>query len=560
MAAVGIILCALLFRIALIAFGLPIPNGDESTMGLEAMHIAFRGELPIFLYGQNYMGVLEAYIGAGAFHLFGVSIFSLRVSTLLLYTFFLASLYLLTSLLYTRKLALFTLLLLCLVSSDMLIQQLRAVGGAVETLLFGTLSLLLASWLALDSSPQSKLPRSGRRLAAYACLGFVMGFGLWCHVLILPFIMAGLLLLLLFCRHELLSRWSLLILATFLIGAAPIIIHTLQTPQSNYFGTVWDLVHKPSVDASQATIAKRLSSTFLYGLPLGTGLTPLCTSQELPAYGSMTLRTVPCALENGAWSLGYLMLLIAAYLLSILPLWRLWRLRRMQKRVWLFKERETVILECARLMLLVSVIITLVLYIMSPLTALKPWSTRYLVGLLIATPALIWPLWYGLDSGNHSSYARRLLLSGSRFFALFLIASVLLISTVQMIETIPDAVASNQKDASFIQSLQQLGVKHFYANYWTCYRLMFISREQLICSGRNRQLQPVDIRYLTYYVAVGKDSDVAYVYVSGESDDLYFAQKLHQLGIRYRDFTIDVYHVYLPDRQLYPGNPGWDGG
>ena len=557
-AALVVILCALLFRVWLTAIGLPTTNSDEGAMGLEAMHIAFRGELPIFLYGQNYMGVLEAYIGAVAFHLFGVSLFSLRLSTLLLFTLFLVSLYFLTGLLYTKKLALFTLLLLSFASSDMLNQQLRAVGGAVETLLFGTLTILLASWLALGSSPQAKPPQNGRRLAAYACLGFVMGFGLWCHVLILPFLLAGLLLLLLFCRHELFTRWSLLMLTTFVIGAAPIIIHTHQNPQNNVFLTAWNLLHASPMYASQATLAKRFSSTFLYGLPVGTGLTPLCTSQELPTYGPVTLRTVPCALEDGAWSLGYLALLLAAYVLSVLPLWRLWKLRGVQARVWLSKERETVILQCARLLLLASVTITLALYIMNPVTAIKPWSTRYLVGLLIATPALIWPLWCRLASDSHSSYVRRLLMFGSRFCVLFLIASVLLASTVVMIGTIPNAIASKQSDASFIQSLQHLGVKDFYANYWICYRLMFISKEQLICSGRNRQLQPTGNRYLRYHVVVDNDSHAAYIYVSGESDDLYFAQKLRQLGIPYRGFIIDGYHVYLPARQLHPGYPGWD--
>ncbi len=560
LAAIGIIVCALLLRIALLAFGLPTPNSDEGTMGLEAMHIAFRGELPIYLYGQNYMGVLEAYIGAVAYHLFGASVFSLRIGMLLLYTLFLISLYFLTSLLYTRKLALFTVLLLSLASSDMLMQQLRAVGGAVETLLFGTLTILLAAWLALDSSPQSKLPQSRMRLVVYACLGFVMGFGLWCHVLILPFIMAGLLLLLLFCRRELLSRWSLLLVASFVLGISPVIkytLHTPQTPQNNVLRTVWILAHSPSVDTSQVTIEKRLTSTFLYGLPVGTGLTPICSSQELPTYGPATVRTVPCALMDGAWSLGYLALLGAAYLLALLPLWRLWRQKRVQDRAWLPKERETVILQCARLFMLVAVTVTLALYFMSPLVALKPWSTRYLVGVLIATPALIWPLWHEVASDNHSSSARKLFLSRGKVCALLLIASVLVISTIQMIGTIPDAMAYEQNDMSFIQSLEHIGVKNFYASYWTCYRLMFISKEQLICAGRNQNLEPFDNRYTPYYTIVSNDAHAAYVYAPADPDDLYFAQKLHQLGIRYRDFRINGYHVYLSARPLYPGYPGW---
>src|SRR5215831_16348588 len=64
---------ALALRIILTAFSSPVPNSDERTMGLEALHIAFRGEHPVFFYGQHYMGVIEAYIGALAYRIFGFS-------------------------------------------------------------------------------------------------------------------------------------------------------------------------------------------------------------------------------------------------------------------------------------------------------------------------------------------------------------------------------------------------------------------------------------------------------------------------------------------------------
>ena len=79
-AASGIIAFAVLFRLAMSAVYLPTTNTDEGTMGIEAMHIAFRGEWPIYFYSQNYMGVIEAYIAAVFFHLFGVTVFSLRLA------------------------------------------------------------------------------------------------------------------------------------------------------------------------------------------------------------------------------------------------------------------------------------------------------------------------------------------------------------------------------------------------------------------------------------------------------------------------------------------------
>src|SRR5438067_10655933 len=78
----ALVIGATLLRFILIRLNWPFTNSDEGTMDLMALHIAFRGEHPIFFYGQEYMGPLEAYIGALLFHLFGVSVFTLRLGLL----------------------------------------------------------------------------------------------------------------------------------------------------------------------------------------------------------------------------------------------------------------------------------------------------------------------------------------------------------------------------------------------------------------------------------------------------------------------------------------------
>ena len=132
-----LIACSVVFRLVLVLLNYPEVNSDEGTMGIEAMHIAFQGQHPIYLYGQDYMGVLEAYLAAPLFRLFGVSAFTLRLSMLVMFALFLLAMYWLGSLLYSKRLALVSLGLLSLATSDMLIQQLRAVGGALETISLG---------------------------------------------------------------------------------------------------------------------------------------------------------------------------------------------------------------------------------------------------------------------------------------------------------------------------------------------------------------------------------------------------------------------------------------
>src|SRR5215831_9027304 len=137
LAATAIITSSVLFRTILVVFHFPEVNSDEGKMGIAGMHIAFQGQHPIYHYGQNYLGVLEAYIAAPIFRLFGVSDITLRIGMLMLFALFMITMYWLTSLLYSKRLALVTLLLLSFATTDMLIQQLRAIGGAMELIFFG---------------------------------------------------------------------------------------------------------------------------------------------------------------------------------------------------------------------------------------------------------------------------------------------------------------------------------------------------------------------------------------------------------------------------------------
>src|ERR1700730_9144022 len=156
-------------RITLLALGWPHTNSDEGTYGMMAINIAFHGDRPIFMYGQDYMGTTQAYLGAVIFHLFGISLFNLRLGLVLLFALFMYAMYLLTRLLYTKGMALFTLLLLALGSSYVIYRQLQSLGGWIETLFFGALLYFLASWLALTARQEATRTRRILRLVAYFC-------------------------------------------------------------------------------------------------------------------------------------------------------------------------------------------------------------------------------------------------------------------------------------------------------------------------------------------------------------------------------------------------------
>jgi len=177
-------------RILLISQHWPATNSDEAIMDLMALHINNRGEHPIFFYGQAYMGPVEAYIGALCFRLFGQSVFSLRLGIIHFFALFLIGIYLLTRKLYNKHLALFTVALLGLGSSDMFAHQLKAIGGYPEIPFFGSFIFFLCCKLALSSSPpntqlaqqtKQKEQQRQRRLRwwLYGLLGLLVGLAIW---------------------------------------------------------------------------------------------------------------------------------------------------------------------------------------------------------------------------------------------------------------------------------------------------------------------------------------------------------------------------------------------
>lgn len=551
LAAIIIVALSIVLRVILTALVLPEVNSDEGTMGLEAMHIAFQGQHPVFLYGQDYMGVLEAYIAAFFFRLFGVSAFTLRLGMVLMFALFLVSMYLLTSLLYTRKLALVTIALLGFgIAGDVLIQQLRAVGGAIETLLFGSIVVLLATWLALTYSQTASRRQKRWRLVAYGAWGLAAGLGLWTHVLVLPFVLESGLILILFCYRELLSPAPLVLLLCLVLGLLPFILYNIHSSPPGAT-ILQDLgIQKSTVLAQQFAqhlLRRRVIGPGLWTLPIATGLTPVCALSDLPYYGGPTAAAIPCSIVHGSWSLGYLILLGVAILLALGGSWKLLQARRTQANFWTQDQREATIIEFSRLMLLMSAVLTLALFVESPLSAIKPWSTRYLVGLLIVLPAILWPLWKGagFEKAILPRAATKLTVYIQRAI-LLLVVMAILAGTVSTFISIPGVEAENQHEEALVHDLQRIGATRLYAEYWIGYRLMFQSQEQIICAVPASLAVVGSERYLPYSSIVKTDPRAAYLFTVGEPVVRDFANQAAHSRTHYQQFIFDGYIVFQP--------------
>ena len=71
-------LLAILSRVWLIVHTYGVMAGDELEVGLQAEHI-LRGALPLYYYGQPYLGSLDAYVAALIFRLTGPAVWAMRL-------------------------------------------------------------------------------------------------------------------------------------------------------------------------------------------------------------------------------------------------------------------------------------------------------------------------------------------------------------------------------------------------------------------------------------------------------------------------------------------------
>jgi hypothetical protein len=482
--------------------------------------------------------------------------------------------YLLASLLYTKKLALITLLLLTVGSSIMLDTEIVAIGGYPELLFFGSLSLLLATWLVLSSDQYSSPRKRFLRLIAYGCWGFVVGVGFWSDFLMLAFILASGLLLLAFCWRELLTSAALAVVIGLLIGVFPLIVYNLHAaPGQNTLNVLSQLHYAGSRElaAIQAhnhiPFEPQLRGTMLISLPAITGGTPFCYDSNLMLTGYLSFQNFHCSILQKdvsailialVWSMGFVILWTISVVLTLKNLWNILRPEHVRTQ----EVNQALKRQFARLMLLFSGGLTLLLFILSPASAAFPGNARYLVGLLISTPGLIAPLMglvsdqekvtTGVSNENQARTRNRFALPSFNVVLgrglLLIIGIVLLIGTINAFLEIPIVQANSQKQETLIKGLLQIKATHIYTDYWTCDSIAFLSREQIICATVDGQLnvQPRYNRYAPYVTIVKADPNSAYVFLIQSGQLQAIAKKAALSPGRYQRFVFGEYVVYQP--------------
>jgi hypothetical protein len=539
---------AALLRLVLIAFNWPYTDSDEGNMGVLALHVAFQGAHPVFFYGGNYLGPLEGYVAAPLFRLFGSSLFALRLPLVLFFVLFLIGMYYLVRLLYdSRKYALVMVILLGLGSPDVLFLQLRASGEYPELEMFAALMCLMAVGLALTTSQwqQPGARVKWQRIGLYALLGLIVGLALWVDLLAGPFVLAMGLLLCFFCWRELV-RWPALGLLTgFIVGAFPLLYYNLTAPWSQ---NSWYVLRGLQASGEAQFLAlhltwlNKLAGTFFVALPMATSGGWGCAPSVFPPAGTYSSTTVPCVLLQGGWSAGYLLLWLVVACVAVLAIWRLVRpwFARLKKSADTSEEtRRQLIRQGGRLVVLVSVGLTLLLYTESPSPAVAPdTSFRYLTCLLLALPVLLWPLWQGL------SKSRRSVKWWVQAALLLLVAATFTTGTVKSLLQMPTTQARYAEQQSLVRDLQQVGATRLYSDYWTCNILIFLSNEKIICSAVETNMAPAQDRYLPYRLIVQATPHPSYIFASASPQARILQQRAAADPAHYRVYRFFEYVVY----------------
>ena len=198
-------------------------DSDEAIVGLMAKHIAEGREIPIFYYGQHYMGSLEAILVSFLGKFIGINQYSLKLVPFFFSLFFIVISFLITKQVFNRTAAYFAAIWLALPPVSLTIWSSMARVGFIEVICIGALSiLLLVTGLRKGSL-------SARRSSGIA---FILGLGWWVNNQIIYFMLPVFIAILFysFRNNSVLKsiRLFLISIVAFLIGSVPFWIYNFK--------------------------------------------------------------------------------------------------------------------------------------------------------------------------------------------------------------------------------------------------------------------------------------------------------------------------------------------
>jgi 4-amino-4-deoxy-L-arabinose transferase-like glycosyltransferase len=155
-------------------------DGDEAIVGLMGKHILDGRGIPVFYYGQHYMGSLESIMASISFRFLGVNPFALQLVPLVWSVALIALVFLLGRTLFDSRAGLAAAALMAMAPPALLVWSSKARGGFIEVVGLGAIALwIMIAWLRSEPS----------RLRYPVMLGMVLGVGWWVNNQIIYFLL-----------------------------------------------------------------------------------------------------------------------------------------------------------------------------------------------------------------------------------------------------------------------------------------------------------------------------------------------------------------------------------
>lgn len=516
---------ALALKLALQLSGVITFNSDEGVMTIMSRHI-LRGELPVFHYGQSYMGTVENFLMALMFRLFGESVFTARIGVIVLYAVcVVGTTYLLAwRVTEDRFGAIAAALLVALPPVMITLYTSVSLGAWVAILLLNNLIF----WLGWDIL-------TGRKgaLGWWLLAGFISGVGWW----ELPIIAASVVPLAILGILQFRRRIPWVNLAgtviAFLAGASPWILAFASRTQymlGDLFGV--RLRTATSADPLVSRLAGRVISALFLNIPALFGLRPSWSMEwvALPA-GLLVLSFYLGALVHGA------------------------RVAR--------SASEPDYRRIAATSLMGAWILIMAVFIPSPF-ALDP-SGRYIM--LLYPPAVILASdWLARARRGAFLWPQRVAHSAPPAILIFLLTYNLLGSVRSALKNPPGLTTQftqiahipHDYDGELIAFLDSIHVDRGYSNFWVTFRFAFLTQERIILAPalpfkEDLSYTTRDNKYPPYMEMAHAADKVVYVTSNHPRLDEALRDRFAGLGITYREKAIGPYTVFydLP----YPVTP-----
>lgn len=507
-------------------------NSDMAVMALMGKHISEGREFPIFLYAQNYIGSLDAWLLAPVFALFGATVDVALFFTLLELLVVQVLVYALAYRASGRMAAGWAVWYLAIPTSQYIFRAFDGISGAYNlTNILGLSSFLVGYSILTNHASQKSI--SGLVFG----LGILLGLGFWTNPMIFYFAAPLALCLLWFAPSLMLQlRQVGFFVGGFFLGSLPFWYHNLMVMP---FGTLNQetMLHFTAIDFW----VERLASFFKIGFPIILGARQ---------WGSMD-DFFPCAAL-----IGYLFATFCI-LGTLISSCRAPRIPRFLH------------------------VLCLVYFFLMPIFFMLNYRSTFVI-----EPRYLFPLYAVFPAAFGIAVSR--LFAKSRVLGLLAAALILSLNIVSLVSTIPFGNRAKENlipalkeywssggvclgwwfartQDELIPILKENGIKAVYTNYWIAYKLTFESEEKILAVPSGKMWL---IRYDPHAVQVAQEEHIAFLFDLEEAQE--FARVLQQEKIPYKTSTVSYSKsdrlIKPPDLMLIhdlrlPGGPSnWVDG